>query len=160
MGHAPHVMDWEIFHVADDGRVLSHHHTCLGLDGDRVVVSPECEHFDMQNDGGQFTMRTSQGTYVYVHADGFLRHSPAKTTIDITVRRAKAVMFALQNVAYLAPDHHGHIGKSEQLNEHSRLELFPYEACLQIKSTRGFLQLKDGHIITSTEPSRFVIVPL
>jgi hypothetical protein len=158
MGHAPHVKEWEIFHVSDDGKLLTYHHTCLGLDGDRVVVSPECEHFDMQNDGGQFTVRTSQGTYVYVHDDGFLRHSPTKTAIDITVRLAKTVTFALHNVEYLNAD--GRVGKSEHLNDRSRFEIHPHTGYVELKSTRGFLQLKDGHIITSTEPSRFVIVPL
>jgi GR25 family glycosyltransferase involved in LPS biosynthesis len=160
MAHAPHIMDWEVFHVTDDGRVLSHHHTCFGLNGDRVVVSPQCEHFDIQNDGGQFTMRTSQGTYVYVHTDGFLRHSPTKTTINLIIRSAKAVTFALQTVEYMASDHGDRIGKLTHLYDHSRFDIHPYDGYVEFKSTKGFLRLKDGYVTFSPEPGRFIIVPL
>jgi uncharacterized protein YigA (DUF484 family) len=105
-------------------------------------------------------MRTSQGTYVYVHADGFLRHSPAKTTIDITVRRAKAVTFALSHLAYLRAHEQGLVTSMPHLNDHARFEIHQFNGYVELKSPFAYLRLKNGNVVSSPTPGHFTITPL
>jgi hypothetical protein len=155
-----YIGEWQTFHVTDNNHILSYHHTCLGLDGDRVVISAHCERFQFVNeDDLMHYLLTSQGTYVQLQ-DSILYHTTEQVGLNVFTVRPKMVMFALSNFEYLHANEDGPLGSSSKFSDLVRFEIEAYGDHVEIKSRDTYLRLRKGKLSLSIMSSRFRIRPV